>query len=92
MDEIKKGMPVKNILGRDDGKIFVVLKTDKKFVYIVDGKARTLQKPKRKNPKHIKKLDLPKIEFDENTKDLARENAKIRKELRIIEQTEEIDV
>ena len=30
-----------------------VLKEDKNFVYVVDGKKRRLENPKRKNPRHL---------------------------------------
>ncbi len=30
-----------------------VLKEDKDFVYVVDGKKRRLENPKRKNPRHL---------------------------------------
>ena len=30
-----------------------VLKEDKDFVYVVDGKERRLENPKRKNPRHL---------------------------------------
>lgn len=30
-----------------------VLKEDKDYVYVVDGKKRRLENPKRKNPRHL---------------------------------------
>ena len=38
--------------GRDKGRYFVAV-SQRRFVYIADGKERKLEKPKRKNIKHI---------------------------------------
>ena len=41
--------------GRDAGKAFVVIRTDEKgFLFLADGDIRKVEKPKSKNPKHIK--------------------------------------
>ena len=42
--------------GRDAGKYYVIIDTNKEYVYLVDGNIRTLDNPKKKNIKHIKKL------------------------------------
>lgn len=60
---LKIGTVVFATCGRDKCKYFVVLKVEDDFVYIVDGKNRTIDKPKRKNTKHIK---LTKTVFDLN--------------------------
>ena len=42
--------------GRDKDKMFYVIKTDETFLYLVNGKDRTLDKPKRKKRKHAEKV------------------------------------
>ena len=42
--------------GRDQGSLFYVLETDGDFLILVNGKDRTLEKPKRKRRKHVKKV------------------------------------
>ena len=44
------------IAGRDAGKWFYVIKTDDTFLYLANGKDRTLEKPKRKKRKHAEKV------------------------------------
>ena len=44
------------IAGRDAGKWFYVIKTDDTFLYLANGKDRTLEKPKRKKRKHAVKV------------------------------------
>lgn len=47
------GSLVKATAGRDKDSYFVAVGEDGGFVYIADGRERKLEKPKRKNPKHI---------------------------------------
>lgn len=42
--------------GHDKNDIFVIIKEDGEYVYLVDGILRTLDKPKRKNKKHIQPI------------------------------------
>ena len=39
--------------GRDKGYFMIVVGSDEKFVYLCDGKERPLERPKRKNKKHL---------------------------------------
>lgn len=52
--KLQEGSIVKADAGRDSGGYFVVVLTEKDYCYIADGKSRRLQKPKRKNIKHIR--------------------------------------
>lgn len=52
--EPEKGLIVCATAGRDRGKFFVMLETDKGFAFIADGKMRKLGSPKRKNLKHLR--------------------------------------
>ena len=47
---------VKTISGRDKGGIFYVIQADPIYLYLANGKDRTLDKPKRKKRKHIQKV------------------------------------
>ena len=42
--------------GRDRGQWFYVIKEEPMFLYLANGKDRTLDKPKRKKRKHIQKV------------------------------------
>lgn len=51
---IQLGQVVKSKMGRDVGKVFVVTKIiDDTYVEIVNGRLRTLSKPKKKKIKHL---------------------------------------
>ena len=42
--------------GRDRGQWFYVIKEEPQYLYLANGKDRTLDKPKRKKRKHIQKV------------------------------------
>ena len=42
--------------GRDQGKIFYVIQEDAMYLYLANGRDRTLDKPKLKKRKHIQKV------------------------------------
>ncbi len=56
--EIKKGCVVKSVSGRDAQRFYLTVKVEDGFAWIADGKVRPLERPKRKNPKHLKKTNL----------------------------------
>ncbi len=51
--ELRAGMIVRNRAGHNIGDFFVILSIDKNSAYIVDGKHRKLENPKKKNIKHL---------------------------------------
>lgn len=93
MKQMQRGAIVKNKAGRDGDSHFIVLRIDGNFAYIVDGEGRTIQKPKKKNLRHLHPTgEITQISINERSKDIENENAKIRKEIRRIEKTEVVDV
>lgn len=61
-----EGMIVKSVSGHDSGSWYVILKTDGGFAYIADGKNRKVEKPKKKNIRHIRRTKkfVAKEEFE----------------------------
>ncbi len=51
--EIKKTHIVVSLAGRDKDRPFIVVETENDFVYLVDGKLRKLEAPKKKRRKHV---------------------------------------
>ena len=47
---------VVSLAGRDKDQMYYVIKTDENFLYLCNGKDRTLEKPKRKKRKHAQKV------------------------------------
>ena len=51
------GQFVTSLAGHDKGVIYIILKEDEEYVYLVDGKYKTLESPKKKNKKHIQRIN-----------------------------------
>ena len=47
---------VRSAAGRDAGQLYYVIESDESFLYLVNGKDRSLEKPKRKKRKHAQKV------------------------------------
>lgn len=47
------GCLVRSLAGHDKGSIFIILKEDAEYVYLADGRLRTVADPKRKKKKHV---------------------------------------
>ena len=55
-DNISISDVVVSTSGRDQGKIFYVIQEDPVYLYLANGKDRTLDKPKQKKRKHVQKV------------------------------------
>ena len=53
MREFEAGMLAVSKAGHDKGRLYVVVKADQEFVYLADGKNRSVSSPKKKKRKHI---------------------------------------
>ena len=65
--ELKIGAVVQSVRGHDEG-FFAVIRAEGKFAYLANGKQRPLEKPKKKNVRHLRdtglRLDLSGIRTD----------------------------
>lgn len=62
--EYAAGVVVRSIKGHDFGRLFVIVKSDRNFVWLIDGKHRKKHNPKVKNLKHIETTQTNIPEFD----------------------------
>lgn len=68
--------------GRDKGKPFIVADVEGEYLYLVDGKLRRLEKPKKKKSKHTQKTNDVSMEVQKKfLEELKLSNADIRKAL-----------
>ncbi len=56
MNEFTIGCFVVATAGHDSGKCYVIFEMDSEYVYLVDGRIRTLERPKKKKRIHIRML------------------------------------
>ena len=47
------GMFATSKAGHDKGQMYIIIKEEGNFVYLADGRTRTLEKPKKKRIKHL---------------------------------------
>ncbi len=63
-EPIREGDVVLSRAGRDSGRAFVVLEAiDENYVLIVDGRLRTLERPKKKKRMHLLKASETRMEL-----------------------------
>lgn len=70
MEENIVGMLAASKAGHDKDSLYVIIREDGEYIYVADGRVRTVERPKRKNKKHIqlikkKKLPEPENGFDD---------------------------
>lgn len=75
--QIVKGMIVKSLSGHDKYRYYLVIFLESGFALIADGKRRSLEKPKRKNLKHLQPtrtiVDTSLYRTDKSLRNLLRE-------------------
>lgn len=54
--ELTTGAFVKSAAGHDKGGYFFILREEGEYIYLVDGKSRRLNCPKKKKKKHVEAL------------------------------------
>lgn len=74
-----------SLAGRDVGSLFYVIQTDGKYLMLANGKDRTIDKPKRKNRLHTKKVLRSETRVAESIRlgDKVR-NSELRRDLAFI--------
>lgn len=73
------GFLVYSLAGHDKGTVYYIVKEEKDYYWLVDGKVRTLDKPKKKNKKHLQIIKVKALESvtDEiNEKEITNEMIK----------------
>lgn len=79
-DVIKIGQLVCSTLGRDKGRVYLVIGIlDSNRLLVADGKYRKIEKPKKKNIKHVSKLPLFVAEVAELVKEKRLSNGTVNK-------------
>ena len=67
----------KSLCGHDKNEIYVVYREENDFVYLINGKTKTIEKPKRKKQRHIQIIkNLPEEIIEMVSRELTNETAK----------------
>lgn len=70
-----------SLAGHDKGEIYLIIEETKDYVYVVDGAVRTLDRPKKKNKRHIQiiKRNNRRIEISSVTNEEIKHLIKLYK-------------
>lgn len=74
----------KSMSGHDQNQYYLILKKEEGFAYLVNGSTRTLEKPKKKNLKHLQSVKKLPEEVEEVLKKEITDIT-IKKAIRIYE-------
>ena len=53
IEYLRAGAVVLATAGREKGELFLVLNEDNEYAFLINGKTRTIENPKKKNKKHL---------------------------------------
>ena len=80
--EFTEGLIVKSKAGRDNGKLFIVIKTEGDFVYVANGDSRKAENPKKKKLKHLQVTSFVSEKIKQSLSDNGTvTNSELRKAL-----------
>lgn len=66
MEENIVGMLASSKAGHDKDSVYVIIREDGEYIYVADGKSRTVERPKRKNKKHVQVIKRKRMLEPEN--------------------------
>ncbi len=84
MDELKTGGFAISIAGHDSGKCYVIFRIDSEYVYLVDGRIRTLDRTKKKKTMHVKMLTLFDKTLAGKVSDNSIKNEEIKRAIKLV--------
>ena len=84
MDRYEVGMLARSKAGHDKGHVYVIMKEDGAYVYLVDGVHRTIGKPKKKKKMHVQVIlerhetsDIDNVGIEHILKSFDKETGRI---------------
>lgn len=79
---VKEGAFAKSKTGHDCSEIYVIIKCDDEYAYLVNGKTKPLDKPKKKKLKHIQFIDYMEPVIIEKINNNLLNNEDIKKAIK----------
>lgn len=83
MERYEIGMLSVSRAGHDIGNVYVIINKDDEYVYLVDGKIRTLDRPKKKNIKHIQTIKKTDEDLSNKIKSSKIQNEDIKRAIKL---------
>jgi len=85
MNEFTTGGYVLAKSGHDKGKYYVIFHTDNEYVYLVDGRIRTMDRPKRKKRMHVIMLAQIDQTLADKVNNKSIKNEEIKRAIKLLQ-------
>ncbi len=85
MKDINIGSFVTSKAGHDYGRTYVIIRTDGEYLYLSDGKVRTLDYPKKKNIKHVNLLTVYDHTLAHKVKERTVKDEEIKRSIKLLQ-------
>ena len=84
MNELKIGGYAISTAGHDTGKCYVIIQIDGEYVYLVDGKIRTIDHPKKKKKFHVKLFAVSDQNLTDKVINKTVKNEEIKRAIKLL--------
>lgn len=84
MNEFQIGGFAASKAGHDIGKCYVIFHMDSEYVYLVDGRIRTIDRPKKKKKIHVRKLAWTDQTIIEKVLNQSVKNEEIKRAIKMM--------
>lgn len=71
--------------GHDFGNLYVIIHMDHEYVYLVDGRIRTLDNPKKKKKIHISSYHKSDLSLEDKIKNKTVTNEEIKRAIKMLQ-------
>lgn len=85
MNEFKIGSFVVATAGHNSDQCYVIFLMDSEYVYLVDGRIRTIDRPKKKKKIHVRMLDLFDQTLTDKVIDKTVKNEEIKRAIKLLQ-------
>ncbi|MDF2945229.1 MAG: hypothetical protein K0S01_4087 [Herbinix sp.] len=85
MNEFIIGGYAVSMAGHDSGKCYVIYQKDSEYVYLVDGKIRTIDRPKKKKIMHVQMLDQSNQTLTDKVINKSVINEEIKRAIKLLQ-------
>jgi ribosomal protein L14E/L6E/L27E len=85
LNEFKIGGYAVATAGHDTGKCYVIFQIENEYVYLVDGRIRTLSRPKKKKKMHLKLLEYFDQPLADKIMNQSVRNEEIKRAIKLLQ-------
>ena len=87
MNEFEIGAYAVSTAGHDSGKYYVIYQMDSEYVYLVDGRIRSFDRPKKKKKMHVKMLAQMNQDLADKVINQTVKQEEIKRAIKIVTNT-----